>query len=129
MPGPPPPPPPPPMPSLSSGGPPPPPPPPMMGGGPAPPPPPSNLFGNSNGNARADLLKSIADPSKPRLKKVDPSLIKDRSKPTVAGSNTNNSSSNNISNGSSNSNAQSGSENKSNLFCFFFWSPISTTYI
>lgn len=35
-------------------------------------------------NARIDLLKSIADPSmKPKLKKVDPNQIKDRSKPTV----------------------------------------------
>ena len=35
-------------------------------------------------NARIDLLKSIAVPSmKPKLKKVDPNQIKDRSKPTV----------------------------------------------
>lgn len=63
-------------------GPPPPPPPPMMSG---PPPPPSIGGLASAAPDRNALLKSIADPSKPRLKKVDPSQIKDRSKPIVGG--------------------------------------------
>lgn len=63
-------------------GPPPPPPPPMMGG----PPPPPSLGGLSIAAPdRNALLKSIADPSKPKLKKVDPAQIKDRSKPLVSG--------------------------------------------
>ncbi|RNA20257.1 hypothetical protein BpHYR1_035579 [Brachionus plicatilis] len=65
-------------------GPPPPPPPPPMLGGPPPPP----FLGGLTTAAPPDrnaLLKSIADPSKPKLKKVDPSKIKDRSKPIVAG--------------------------------------------
>lgn len=66
--------------------PPPPPPPPMMmsSGGPPAPPPPISL--NSGGDERAQLLKSIADGARPKLRKVDPSEIKDRSKPTIAGS-------------------------------------------
>ena len=65
--------------------PPPPPPPPPMGG---PPPPPAMKLsggGGGGGDSRSDLLKSIADPSKPRLRKVDPNMIKDRSKPIVPG--------------------------------------------
>ncbi len=62
-------------------GPPPPPPPPIMGG---PPPPPPMLNAAPDRNA---LLKSIADPSKFKLKKVDPNLIKDRSTPVVGGGN------------------------------------------
>ncbi len=73
-------------------GPPPPPPPmPQMGGPPPPPPPIGGLSGGPpvfSPNARAALLDSISsiDPNKPRLKKVDPTQIKDRSKPTVPGS-------------------------------------------
>jgi Wiskott-Aldrich syndrome protein len=76
------PPPPPPPPPPSFGGPPPPPPPMMMmGGGPPPPPAPALNLGTGD---RSDLLKSIADfGNKPKLKKVDPSQIKDRSTPIV----------------------------------------------
>lgn len=64
-------------------GPPPPPPPPILGG---PPPPPPSLGGLASAAPdRNALLKSIADPSKPKLKKVDPTQIKDRSKPVVGG--------------------------------------------
>ena len=64
--------------------PPPPPPPPMMSsGGPPAPPPPISL--NTGGDDRAQLLKSISDGARPKLRKVDPSEIKDRSKPTIAG--------------------------------------------
>ena len=76
-----------------SGPPPPPPPPPappmsmmmMMGGagGPAPPPP---SIGPGDGGDRSDLLKAIAEAgNRPKLRKVDPSQIKDRSKPVVPG--------------------------------------------
>lgn len=107
-------------------GPPPPPPPPMMGGGPPPPPPmmsggppaPPPMMGGLNKPApdRSNLLKDIADPSKPRLKKVDPSLVKDRSKPLVGGvapsaSNGNSNGPNGPSNGSS-------SDAKSIQICF-----------
>ena len=81
MPGPPPPPPPP---MMMMGGPPPP-PPAMMGGPPAPPPP---SLGMAKMPDRSNLLKDIADPSKPRLRKVDPNLVKDRSKPLVGGTST-----------------------------------------
>ena len=68
-------------------GPPPPPPPPPMGMAPPPPPPPPPSGGlpPPAGDARSDLLKSIANPNKPRLKKVDPSQIKDKSAPVIAG--------------------------------------------
>lgn len=93
------------------GPPPPPPPPPPMFGGPAavgsggPPPPPPPLGGlpsaSANPNARLDLLKAISDTSKPKLKKVDPSQIKDRSTPVVPNSTVANSLSNNNNNNSS----------------------------
>lgn len=67
-------------------GPPPPPPPPPMSG---PPPPPPMAGLPKPAPDRMDLLKSINDPNKPRLKKVDPNQIKDRSKPTVPGGSTN----------------------------------------
>jgi hypothetical protein len=79
-------------------GPPPPPPPPSFGGGggpPAPPPLALNLGGSSGGNDRANLLNAIADPGARKLKKVDPSQIKDRSKPIVGGSSNNSAASSN----------------------------------
>ncbi len=75
------------------GPPPPPPPPPMMGGGPPPPPPPSMPMSKPPAD-RSNLLAEIADPSKPRLKKVNPNEIRDRSKPIVGGSSSNSSSAN-----------------------------------
>jgi hypothetical protein len=87
------------------GPPPPPPPPSLFGGGPPAPPPPMPAFNTSN-NDRSDLLKAISDTSgRPKLKKVDPSQIKDRSKPLVAGG-----SSNNSPNTSANSNTSSSSD-------------------
>ena len=68
-------------------GPPPPPPPPigLMGGGAPPPPPPfGGLPPPSGGGNRSALLNDIASGNKPRLKKVDPTLIKDRSQVQVA---------------------------------------------
>jgi hypothetical protein len=67
-------------------GPPPPPPPPMggLGGGPPPPPGPPPPVSSSGTPA---FLSSITDPSQRKLKKVDPSKINDRSKPTVPGGN------------------------------------------
>jgi hypothetical protein len=108
------------------GPPPPPPPPPMFGGAPPPPPPMGGLNANPAPN-RADLLKSIADPSKPRLRKVDPNLIKDRSKPTIgnnaAGSSAGSSS---VSSASSAFSAAAGanSDNKSKLFSRVTNSPV-----
>jgi neural Wiskott-Aldrich syndrome protein len=102
-------------------GPPPPPPPPpaMMGGGPPPPPPPSMPMSKPPAD-RSNLLAEIADPSKPRLKKVNPNEIKDRSKPIVGGSSSNSSanagggggSTNGGSNGYNGTNADTKSKNK-----------------
>jgi hypothetical protein len=60
----------------------------MGGGGPPPPPPLGGMPPPSSGGDRTDLLKSIADPSQRKLRKVDASQIKDRSKPIVGGSGT-----------------------------------------
>lgn len=108
-------------------GPPPPPPPPMTMGGPPPPPPPamgppmSNLGIGKAPPDRSNLLADIADPSKPRLRKVNPNEIKDRSKPIVGGSSSSNNTSSQMNGGSNGHNGASADTKSKFLFWFILF--------